>query len=119
MPKSPVARMRIEHKSDTSGFFVGNGFSVHVLSDYIEVVYNDAIITARKVCDSTITLLERGAKYRTDIREVAEAEVTVLYHKDKLMVSEVAHPNDGPSCITIIVDKLQPLNNLYVNTESR
>lgn len=118
MSKSHAARMRIEHKSDTSGFFVGNGFSVQFLSDFVEIVFNEETLVANRVCDGAVTLLERGAKYKTDIREIADAEVTVLYHKDKLMVSEATHPN-GASCITIIIDKLQPLNNLYVNTESR
>lgn len=118
MQKIPISRMRIEHKSDTSGFFVGDNFKVHIEEDFVDVVYNSDVFVANKVCGGAVTLLEKNSKYRTDIREVADAEVTVLYHKDKIMVSLVENPN-GSSLITVIVDKLQPLNNLYVNTESR
>jgi hypothetical protein len=121
MTKQPnTAKIRLQHKSEASGFFIGNQFSVLHDGGTVDISYNSDVIIAKQIGDSAVILYRNDAKYVSSFDAVSKSVSKTLHHKGKLMVSVVDQNEAGTSPFyTIIIDKFDPINNLYVNTESK
>lgn len=117
-----VAIICVAMRSTNIGFWSGPMFSVIREADCVKVVASKSAFIVKCIGQSAFILYKRSDKYLTDFWAVSEGTSTVLYHEDKVMVSEVTlcpgTENDA-TYYTIVLDIFTPINNLYVNTESK
>lgn len=118
---STTKSIEFSFDSSTQGTFQGPKFRVLREQGHIVVYYDASIYVHKCIGDTGIILYHRHVQYKTNFDVVSESESQILYHKDNLMIC-VTEQHIGTTCLAyyvIMADKFCPINNLYVNTESR
>lgn len=121
MQKNKHAGVTLELKSEDSGFFNGIGFKVIRAGDKALVTYDTTLYREKVFGSSSLVLIERGRLLSSRLADVSKSESKVLFHKADLMVTEVRQ-GTGEAAVTyytVTADVFEPINNLYVNTESK
>lgn len=119
--QSTTKTARISLASATQSTFQGPKFRVLRELEYTTVYYDANTYILRSVGDTGVILYIRGHHYSAHFDVVSESESQILYHKDNLMVTVTEQKDKEATALfyTIIADVFKPINNLYVNTESK
>lgn len=119
-----LGRINIEARTlTTPASYTGVGFSVVHSAEHkhqIEVIFDTDVLVAQRAGKYAVLLFDVAEKttYQSKYDVVVESTTDILYHKDKLMISIVTQ-RDGQRYFMVLVDELDPINNLYVSTETK
>jgi len=107
--------------SNIQGTFQGPKFRMLREPGHVVVYYDSSIYTPRCIGDSGIILYDKNAQYKTNFDVVSKSDSQILYHRDNVMICATEQRTEDLQAVyyVIMADKFTPINNLYVNTESR